>query len=115
MSSYGVKVDVRNNRLPELIARLPEEVNDVALAGARVGVKVAKSRVAILTGALKASIHIEGHGSKLQIVSDRDYAAVAEFGGVNRPARPALRPGAMAAMLDIKKGLSKLAGRLESQ
>jgi hypothetical protein len=109
----GVRIHVRDNKLPRLMKRLPDAVGDIVQGGARTAKKVAQIRVPVLTGALQASIVAEGHGLKAIVKSDLEYAAIIEYGGVNRPAQPYLRPGAAAGEVYIQKELSKLAARLE--
>jgi hypothetical protein len=111
MLSFGVSV--RRNQLPRIQRILRGEVEDITTGAARIGVKVAKARVAVLTGALQANIHAETKGLDAKIVASLDYAAVIEFGGVNRAAQPYMRPGALAAQLYIRAELASLAGRLE--
>jgi hypothetical protein len=114
MAGAGVSIDVRHNRLPQLATKLHRELVDITEGAGKVGVRVARQRVPVLTGALKESIHVEGSGLKLKVASEKDYAAIIEYGGRNRLPQPYMRPGALAATLYIKVEINKLAGRLEA-
>jgi bacteriophage HK97-gp10 putative tail-component len=112
----GMKIRVRNNSLPKIAAMLPHEMHNIVEGAGKVGVKVARSRVPVLTGALKESIHVANNsGTKCEIKSDLDYAAIIEYGGVNRAPQPYMRPAALAATIYLKKEISGLAGRIERQ
>ena len=110
MLSYSVKV--RHNNLPRIAKRLPRQVGDIASGAARHGVKIAKDRAPVLTGQLRSRIYAETKGLEAKLISPVVYAAVAEFGGVNRAPHPYMRPASLAMQLYIRKELTKLAGRM---
>jgi hypothetical protein len=109
--SVGLSIRVENH-VPEVMRLLEKVPDDIVRGGIKEGVRVAKIRVPVLTGALRESIHAERDGTGWALVSDKDYAAIIEFGGVNRPAQPYMRPGSIAAQLYMKAELSKFASEV---
>jgi len=109
----SVRIKVHNNKLPLIAKKLPNQVGEIVQGAAQEALKVARTRVPVLTGALKASITVQTKGLEAVVKSDLVYAAIIEYGGVNRPAQPYMRPAAVAGRIYIQKGLSKLAGKLE--
>jgi len=88
---------VKRNRLPEIIATLDDELDDMANDLVKAVANEARLRVPFETGALQRAIHVErnGEGSYSVIAGDDDawYGHIVEFGSVQSgPGQPFLLP-----------------------
>lgn len=104
-----------NNQIPQVQKLLMAQSDEILDAMGKTGLRVARSRVPVDTGRLKSTIDYVKMGKGVKLIADTEYAAIIEFGGINRPPQPYMRPAALAMQLEMKQQVSKLAGRLSSE
>lgn len=89
-----------DSRLPLIISRLDEQIDEAARLTANAIASDAKSRVPVAGGSLRDSIHVdkEGEGSYYVVAGDSDvfYGHLVENGTTKMPPRPFLVPAAEA-------------------
>jgi len=102
MTGLEFTVEVQHNRIPDILRKLPREIDRQVEHVAHMGVELAQSIVRVDTGALRASITSRRITDGYTIGSDLDYAAPQEYGTRHMTGRPYLRPAAeyMAQQFD---------------
>jgi HK97 gp10 family phage protein len=92
-ASLDITTTVDTAQLDAMIARVEHLDAIVAKYAALIEAR-AKQLVPVLTGALRDSIttHLEGLAAEIVAGEGLDYAAIIEYGGYNRPAKPYIRP-----------------------
>lgn len=110
------------NHLPRVIATVLSADGEMARDVAQGMRDKAEAKAPVLSGALKASIHLEGGGNDYQVTAKsteggatRDYAHFVEYGTSKMRAQPYMRPAFVAGVaLDLPRAAAEFGRKVEA-
>ena len=97
----------QTNRFPQLSRAIREAGQEAVVELAEELAEDWRSRVHVVTGAYRDSIHRERQGNTISVVADVPYAIYEEFGTVHRPGHPAFVPAVEAARHKLQGSVQK--------
>lgn len=107
-------IQITYDHFPQLAAQLPVACGEIVqetLFDIETG---AKLRVAVDTGALRASIQGEMTGETSgEVATNIEYSVYQEYGTIHMPAHPYMTPAAEAARRPFMRKMENLESRLE--
>ena len=107
----SVHVRVTVNRFAEMRYRCQKAVNEALEVVAEEIAEHARRRAPVLSGELRDSIHVTLRGRSLAVVAGAPYAAHVEFGTIDTPTQPFMRPavtkGRKMLVSEVKKRMPK--------